>query len=89
MKVRPPTKLLAEARESCVMAVNAIAAHKLRSALTLLGVLVDCARQRGEREVLLHAQMSAAGFYTRAGFTTRGSPFDEAGIAHVEMVRAL
>ena len=32
---------------------------------------------------------SAAGFYTRAGFTTRGSPFDEAGIAHVEMVRAL
>ena len=55
----------------------------------LLDALVDCARQRGEREVLLHAQMSAAGFYTRAGFTTRGSPFDEAGIAHVEMVRAL
>jgi YbgC/YbaW family acyl-CoA thioester hydrolase len=55
----------------------------------LLDALVDCARQRGEREVLLHAQMSAAGFYTRAGFTKRGSPFDEAGIAHVEMVRAL
>ena len=51
--------------------------------------LVDCARQRGEQEVLLHAQASAAGFYTRAGFTTRGSPFEEAGIAHVEMVRAL
>jgi predicted GNAT family N-acyltransferase len=50
---------------------------------------VECARQRGEHEVLLHAQLSAAGFYTRAGFTTRGSPFDEAGIAHVEMVRAL
>jgi len=55
----------------------------------LLVALVDCARQRGEREVLLHAQLSAAGFYTRAGFATRGSPFDEAGIAHVEMVRAL
>jgi len=55
----------------------------------LLDALVDCARQRGEREVLLHAQPSAAGFYTRAGFATRGSPFDEAGIAHVEMVRAL
>src|SRR5512139_1602707 len=40
MKVRKPTKLFAEAKESCVMAVNAIAAHKLRSALTLLGVLV-------------------------------------------------
>ncbi len=55
----------------------------------LLDELVQCARRRGEHEVLLHAQMSAAGFYTRAGFTTRGSPFDEAGIAHVEMVRAL
>ena len=40
-------------------------------------------------EVLLHAQMSAAGIYTRAGFTIRGSPFEEAGIAHVEMVRAV
>jgi len=29
-----------EARESCAMALTAIAAHKLRSALTLLGVLV-------------------------------------------------
>ena len=55
----------------------------------LLDALMDCARQRGEREVLLHAQLSAAGFYTRAGFAKRGSPFDEAGIAHVEMVRAL
>ena len=32
--------LLAEARESLSMALNAIAAHKLRSALTLLGVLI-------------------------------------------------
>jgi len=55
----------------------------------LLDELVQCARQRGEHEVLLHAQISAAGFYSRAGFTTRGHPFDEAGIAHVEMVRAL
>ena len=40
MKIRKPTKILAEARESFFMALNAIAAHKLRSALTLLGVLV-------------------------------------------------
>jgi putative ABC transport system permease protein len=40
MKPHPPTKLLAEAKESFVMALNAIAAHKLRSSLTLLGVLV-------------------------------------------------
>jgi len=31
---------MAEARESFFMAINAVAAHKLRSALTLLGVLV-------------------------------------------------
>src|SRR5215218_7305523 len=30
----------AELKESCLMALNAITAHKLRSALTLLGVLV-------------------------------------------------
>ena len=55
----------------------------------LLGALMDAARARGDRQVLLHAQMSAAGFYARAGFTTNGSPFDEAGIAHVEMVHGL
>src|ERR1700743_2027698 len=35
-----PTKLLSEFRESFTMATGAIVAHKLRSALTLLGVLV-------------------------------------------------
>jgi len=55
----------------------------------LLDALVECARQRGEQQVLLHAQASAAGFYARAGFSPRGDPFEEAGIAHVEMLRAL
>jgi len=40
MMIRFPTRLLAEARESFSMAMSAIAAHTLRSALTLLGVLV-------------------------------------------------
>ncbi len=55
----------------------------------LLEALIDLARRRGEREVVLRAQSSAAGFYSRAGFTPRGQPFEEAGIAHLEMVRAL
>ena len=55
----------------------------------VLEALMAAARGRGEREVLLHAQMSAAPFYTRAGFAPRGPQFDEAGIAHVEMVRGL
>ena len=40
MKFHRPTLLLAEIRESFSMAMNALRAHKLRSALTLLGVLI-------------------------------------------------
>ena len=40
MKLHRPTLLMAEARESFSMAMAALTAHKLRSALTLLGVLV-------------------------------------------------
>jgi YbgC/YbaW family acyl-CoA thioester hydrolase len=55
----------------------------------VLEALMKAARARGEREVILHAQMSAEPFYRRAGFHQRGPVFDEAGIAHVEMVRVL
>jgi putative ABC transport system permease protein len=40
MKFHKPTLLLAEISESYAMAMNALMAHKLRSALTLLGVLI-------------------------------------------------
>ncbi|HEU5069251.1 MAG TPA: ABC transporter permease [Verrucomicrobiae bacterium] len=40
MSLRRPTLLLAELREGFAMAMQAITAHKLRSALTLLGVLI-------------------------------------------------
>jgi predicted GNAT family N-acyltransferase len=55
----------------------------------VLDALMQAARDRGDREVALHAQQAAATFYARAGFVERGEPFDEAGIAHIEMVRAL
>lgn len=55
----------------------------------VLEALMKAARARGDREVLLHAQTSAAPFYARAGFTPRGPQFEEAGIPHIEMVRAL
>ena len=51
----------------------------------VLQALVHAARQRGDHEVLLHAQRSAEGFYARLGFRPRGEPFEEAGIAHIEM----
>jgi YbgC/YbaW family acyl-CoA thioester hydrolase len=55
----------------------------------VLDALMRAGRGRGYREVLLHAQLSAEGFYVRAGFQRRGPVFEEAGIEHVEMVRAL
>jgi YbgC/YbaW family acyl-CoA thioester hydrolase len=55
----------------------------------LLDALMEHARKRGDREVLLHAQLGAAPFYSRAGFVVRGERFEEAGITHVEMVCTL
>jgi YbgC/YbaW family acyl-CoA thioester hydrolase len=55
----------------------------------LLNALVDIAKARGDREVRLHAQCSAQAFYARAGFDPVGEPFDEVGIAHIEMRKVL
>ena len=51
-------------------------------------VLAELHRQalaRGLTEVELHAQVSARGFYERAGYTAVGGEYEEAGIAHVTM----
>ena len=55
----------------------------------VLQALMAAARERGDRSVLLHAQCSAEGFYKRAGFAPQGAVFEEAGIAHIEMMCAL
>lgn len=55
----------------------------------LLCVLTDAAKQQGYQEVMLHAQRSAEGFYTRSGFAVRGEPFDEVSIPHIEMIKSL
>jgi predicted GNAT family N-acyltransferase len=55
----------------------------------VLDALVQAARARGDALVTLHAQSSAEGFYRRAGFETEGAPYEEAGIAHVTMRKAL
>ena len=51
----------------------------------VLHALMSAARERGDHEVVLHAQRSAVGFYTRLGFQPRGEPFEEAGIEHLVM----
>lgn len=55
----------------------------------LLAALLACARARGLAAVELHAQTTALGFYERAGFVAEGPEFEEAGMAHRRMRRAL
>jgi predicted GNAT family N-acyltransferase len=51
--------------------------------------LLDLAAERGFNEVYLNAQVSAAGFYERLGFRADGPEFDEVGIPHQRMRRAV
>ena len=51
----------------------------------LLRRLVQAARDRGDREVVLSAQVHALGFYRAQGFTAFGEVYEEAGIPHQAM----
>jgi len=55
----------------------------------VLRALIEQARAQAMGEVRLHAQVSAIGFYERAGFTPVGEEYLEAGIVHRTMVRVL
>lgn len=55
----------------------------------VLRALEAAASARGDAEVMLHAQRSAERFYARLGYLPHGEPFEEAGIAHLEMRRKL
>ena len=48
----------------------------------LLQAALARARQKGLRQVGLHAQVQAIPFYARFGFQAHGPEFDEAGIPH-------
>jgi predicted GNAT family N-acyltransferase len=55
----------------------------------ILLALMEAARERGHRDVVLSAQLHAVPFYRRHGFAEEGEPFDDAGIEHISMRRAL
>jgi predicted GNAT family N-acyltransferase len=51
----------------------------------ILLFLMNEARARGFKKAVLHAQLTAEGFYLRCGYRPIGAVFDEAGIAHRKM----
>ena len=56
---------------------------------SVLEALMELARQRGFRRAILHAQLTAEGFYLKQGYIPHGEVFAEAGIAHRLMDREL
>jgi predicted GNAT family N-acyltransferase len=55
----------------------------------VLAELQRAARARGAVEIELHAQLTARGFYERAGYDPVGEVYEEAGIEHLTMRRRL
>lgn len=53
----------------------------------LLEAICAHARESGIRQVYLHAQRHAEGFYRKADFVAEGDEFVEANIPHIKMVR--
>ena len=53
----------------------------------ILDALMQEARKRGDKAVLLNAQIHAEAFYARHGFVREGQEFIEAGIPHIRMRR--
>jgi YbgC/YbaW family acyl-CoA thioester hydrolase len=54
-----------------------------------LEALVQQAAERGDTQVLVQSRCSAKEFYTRLGFLPTSEPYDQAGIAHIDMARAV
>jgi predicted GNAT family N-acyltransferase len=52
----------------------------------LLSALLKRSHSQGVTQLPLHAQLSAISFYEHFGFITQGDIYDEAGIAHRDMI---
>lgn len=55
----------------------------------VLQALMEAARQRGDHEVQLNAQLHACAFYAGYGFAAEGEEFMDANIAHIHMRASL
>jgi predicted GNAT family N-acyltransferase len=70
--------------------VAVLAGHRRRGVATaLMHRLHEIAREHGLGSVWCNAQRSAVPLYEHLGYAVTSAPFDEAGIEHVRMQRAL
>ncbi len=70
------------------MAVRAIERRKGIGARLMMQA-ARVAQQLGAREIVLHAQLSARAFYQQLGYRGEGDIFEEAGIQHIAMKKAM
>lgn len=55
----------------------------------ILSSLITLAKTEGVSTLVLHSQISAVSFYSKFGFIAEGPIYDEAGIAHRNMILLL
>ncbi len=83
-------RLLIEGETGRIGRICVLASHRgtgLGRRLVEAGI--DLLRDRGLRRAALGAQVHALDFYRRLGFVSEGPIYDDAGIPHREMSRAL
>ena len=55
----------------------------------LLEDVIQFCQKQGFKRMVLHAQLTAKGFYDKLGFTCFGDEFEEAAIMHISMEKSL
>lgn len=55
----------------------------------ILVELIDLAKKEGVNQLILHSQITAIPFYEKLGFRAEGPSYEEAGIAHRNMILLL
>lgn len=80
-------RLILDMPENARIGRMAVEASLRRSGVgsELLAFLENEARSQGVKQVTLHAQNHAKGFYAKYGYMECGETFLEAGILHIEM----
>ena len=88
-----PAELPAEvgATATCTIAASeeVTTALVVEATVTEIDEAERVAAGRGDTTVVLDAQLTARGFYERAGYVAHGDTFMDAGIEHVAMSKAL